>query len=128
MTNTLTISLIVRNEEKSLGRCLESVAGLGGEIVVVDTGSLTYAYDNSGQLTGVSGARTETYTFDANGNRSMSGYVYGTGNIMTADAAGNTFSYDGNGNRTGKTDTAGNVWVYPWDYRHRLIEGKETNI
>ncbi len=39
MTTTLTISLIVRNEEKSLGGCLESVAGLGGEIVVVDTGS-----------------------------------------------------------------------------------------
>jgi glycosyltransferase involved in cell wall biosynthesis len=39
MRNTLTISLIVRNEEKSLGGCLESVAGLGGEIIVVDTGA-----------------------------------------------------------------------------------------
>ena len=39
MTTTLTISLIVRNEEKSLGGCLDSVAGLGGAIVVVDTGS-----------------------------------------------------------------------------------------
>jgi len=36
---TLTISLIVRNEEQSLGRCLDSVQGLGDEIVVVDTGS-----------------------------------------------------------------------------------------
>jgi tetratricopeptide (TPR) repeat protein len=39
MTATLTISLIVRNEEQSLGRCLDSVQGLGDEIVVVDTGS-----------------------------------------------------------------------------------------
>ena len=39
MTTTLTISVIVRNEEQSLGRCLDSVEGLGDEIVVVDTGS-----------------------------------------------------------------------------------------
>jgi hypothetical protein len=39
MTTTLTISLIVRDEEQSLGRCLDSVQGLGDEIVVVDTGS-----------------------------------------------------------------------------------------
>jgi len=39
MSTTLTISLIVRNEEQSLGRCLDSVQGLGDEIVVVDTGS-----------------------------------------------------------------------------------------
>ena len=39
MTTTLTISLIVRNEEQTLGRCLDSVRGLAEEIVVVDTGS-----------------------------------------------------------------------------------------
>jgi len=39
MTANLTISLIVRNEAESLGRCLDSVQGLGDEIVVVDTGS-----------------------------------------------------------------------------------------
>jgi hypothetical protein len=37
VTTTLTIFLIVRNEEQSLGRCLDSVQGLGDEIVVVDT-------------------------------------------------------------------------------------------
>ena len=37
MTITLTVSLIVRNEEQTLGRCLDSVQGLGDEIVVVDT-------------------------------------------------------------------------------------------
>jgi glycosyltransferase involved in cell wall biosynthesis len=39
MSTTFAISLIVRNEEQSLGRCLDSVQGLGDEIVVVDTGS-----------------------------------------------------------------------------------------
>jgi hypothetical protein len=39
MTTTLTITLIVRNEEQTLGRCLDSVRGLADEIVVVDTGS-----------------------------------------------------------------------------------------
>jgi glycosyltransferase involved in cell wall biosynthesis len=39
MTSTLTITLIVRNEEATLGRCLDSVRGLADEIVVVDTGS-----------------------------------------------------------------------------------------
>ncbi len=74
-----------------------------------------------------SGARTETYSFDANGNRNMTGYVTAVSNEMTADAAGNTYSYDHAGNRTGKTDTAGNVWVYSWDYRNRLTEVTETN-
>ena len=35
----LTVCLIVKNEEKFLGRCLDSVRGLASQIVVVDTGS-----------------------------------------------------------------------------------------
>jgi glycosyltransferase involved in cell wall biosynthesis len=35
----LSVCLIVKNEERHLGRCLDSVAGLAGEIVMVDTGS-----------------------------------------------------------------------------------------
>jgi tetratricopeptide (TPR) repeat protein len=35
----LTVFLIVKNEERFLGRCLESVRGLAHQIVVVDTGS-----------------------------------------------------------------------------------------
>ena len=37
--NTIGLSMIVRNEEATLGRCLESVRGLVDEIVIVDTGS-----------------------------------------------------------------------------------------
>ena len=41
-TNTypgISICMIVKNEEKHLPKCLESVGGLGAEIVIVDTGS-----------------------------------------------------------------------------------------
>ncbi len=37
--NHLTVCLIVKNEERFLGQCLESVKGLAHQIVVVDTGS-----------------------------------------------------------------------------------------
>ncbi|MBP2116350.1 glycosyltransferase family 2 protein [Paenibacillus silagei] len=36
---TISLCMIVRNEENSLGRCLSSVADLVDEIVIVDTGS-----------------------------------------------------------------------------------------
>jgi hypothetical protein len=35
----LSVCLIVRNEEQFLGRCLASVRGVAGQIIVVDTGS-----------------------------------------------------------------------------------------
>ena len=35
----ISISVITRNEERNLERCLASVAGLGAEIVVMDSGS-----------------------------------------------------------------------------------------
>ena len=36
---TISLCMIVRNEEGVLGRCLESAADLVDEIVIVDTGS-----------------------------------------------------------------------------------------
>jgi glycosyltransferase involved in cell wall biosynthesis/thioredoxin-like negative regulator of GroEL len=41
----LSVCLIVRNEERHLDRCLESVRGLADEIVVVDTGSTDRTID-----------------------------------------------------------------------------------
>jgi glycosyltransferase involved in cell wall biosynthesis len=37
---TVSVALIVRDEERTLGRCLDSLAGAVDEFVVVDTGSL----------------------------------------------------------------------------------------
>lgn len=39
MKNLLSLCMIVKNEEKVLRRCLDSVAGLVDEIIIVDTGS-----------------------------------------------------------------------------------------
>jgi hypothetical protein len=39
MHPSVSFALIVRNEEAKLPACLESIAGIGGEIIVVDTGS-----------------------------------------------------------------------------------------
>lgn len=36
---TISLCMIVKNEEKVLGRCLDSVVGLMDEIIIVDTGS-----------------------------------------------------------------------------------------
>ena len=37
---TISLCMIVRDEEAVLARCLESVRGVADEIVVVDTGSV----------------------------------------------------------------------------------------
>jgi RHS repeat-associated protein len=90
-------------------------------------GSVTYAYDATDQLTGVSGAHAETYTYDSNGNRTMSGYTTGTSNETTS-GAGYTFVYDNSGNLTGKTKVSnGDNWTYTWDYRNRLTGVIEHN-
>lgn len=39
MQDALSLCLIVRNEEQNLARCLDSVSGLAGQLIVVDTGS-----------------------------------------------------------------------------------------
>jgi glycosyltransferase involved in cell wall biosynthesis len=39
MQHALSLCMIVRNEERNLRRCLKSVRGLAGELIVVDTGS-----------------------------------------------------------------------------------------
>src|SRR5580704_579870 len=39
MRNALSLCMMVKNEERNLPRCLESVRGLADELIVVDTGS-----------------------------------------------------------------------------------------
>jgi len=39
MADALSLCLLVKNEERNLPRCLDSVRGLAGEIIAVDTGS-----------------------------------------------------------------------------------------
>ena len=86
-------------------------------------GTLNYSYDNTGQLTGVSGARSESYSFDLNGNRTMTAYTTGADNRLTSDGTYN-YTYDNDGNTLMKTRISdGQVTTNMWDYRNRL-----TNI
>ena len=39
MPNALSVCMIVKNEERNLAKCLDSVQGLANELIVVDTGS-----------------------------------------------------------------------------------------
>ena len=39
MPSALSLCMVVKNEERNLARCLDSVRGLAGEFIVVDTGS-----------------------------------------------------------------------------------------
>src|SRR5262249_55749080 len=63
------------------------------------TPKATYTYDATDQLTNDGSV---TYTFDANGNRTMAGYQTGTGNQLTNDGTW-TYTYDAEGNLTQKS-------------------------
>lgn len=59
---TLSVCLIVKNEEKNLEQCLASVEGLADEIIVVDTGS----EDNTVSLAEKLGAKVFYFAWDDN--------------------------------------------------------------
>ncbi len=78
----------------------------------------TYSYDNTNQLTSDAGT---AYSYDANGNRNMSGYSTGAGNRISTDGV-RTYTHDANGNVTQTTVGAnGETWVYGYDHRNQLL-------
>jgi RHS repeat-associated protein len=89
--------------------------------------SLTYGYDADGQLTSAAGTLNgqsfaQTFSYDTNGNRTMSGYTTGPGNELTSDGVYN-YTYDNEGNTLTQTEIAtGQVTYFTWDYRNRLTE------
>jgi RHS repeat-associated protein len=90
-------------------------------------GTLTYSYDAVGQLTGVSGAHSESYSYDLNGNRTMSSYTTSGGNRLTSDGT-YSYTYDNEGNVLTKTRISdGQKTDYTWDYRNRLADVKVKN-
>lgn len=87
-------------------------------------GTSTYSYDLTNQLTGTdhSYQDDESYSYDANGNRTNDGYDTGTDNRLLTDGKYN-YSYDDEGNRTQRVEIAtGEITEYSWDYRNRLTE------
>jgi RHS repeat-associated protein len=94
-------------------------------------GTSTNTYDDTDQLTGVNynGSQpNETYTYDANGNRTNPGYVTGANNRLLSDGKFN-YEYDGEGNVISQTDIlTGEVTLYTWDYRNRLTNVTRNGV
>ena len=100
-------------------------------------GTATYSYDPTGQLLAATysgGQSSESYTYDANGNRvTADGCVYATGadNELLSDGT-YRYAYDAEGNRTAKFIDANadgildagdtDVTQFKWDARNRLVE------
>ena len=101
-----------------------SIAHKNGAGTNVDT--INYVYDLAGRITQetstlgttknntydltdqVTGDGSSSFTWDANGNRTGTGYTTGTGNQQTADGTW-TYSYDAAGNETNKSKP-GEYW------------------
>jgi RHS repeat-associated protein len=87
-------------------------------------GVKTYTYDHSSQVIGDTGS---TFTYDAQGNRTMPGYATGAANRLTNDGVF-TYVYDAEGNRISKSKGSGlETWYYTWDNRNRLIGVEQTS-
>ncbi len=76
-----------------------------------------YGYDNTNQLTSVTGAQTHNYQFDAVGNRQIAdGTTYSANSLNQYSSVGaQAYTYDGNGNLT---NDGTNTYVY--DVENRL--------
>lgn len=61
-SQTISLCMIVKNEERALGRCLESVKEIVDEIIIVDTGSNDKTLEIARQYT------SKIYTFEWNDN------------------------------------------------------------
>jgi RHS repeat-associated protein len=65
-----------------------------------------------------------TYSYDLNGNRTMSGYSTGTDNRLTFDGT-YTYTYNAEGDLTQKVSTTA-TWTYGWDNMNRLVGVKQV--
>ena len=90
----------------------------------------TYGYDLTGQLTSAtrSNGNNESFSYDANGNRTLPGYVTGVGNRLETDGTF-TYGYDGEGNRISRTEIdTGKITRYEYDHRNRLTRITEQEV
>ncbi len=89
-------------------------------------GTYTYTYDNGNELTSVykGGAQVEAYAYDANGNRTGTGYSTTVMNETLTSPGVITYTYDNAGNMI-SADSGGTFTTYTYDYRNRLTEVKQ---
>jgi RHS repeat-associated protein len=86
-------------------------------------GTSDYEYDQTNQLTAADHnyQSDESYSYDANGNRTGGGYTTGNDNRLTHDGT-YSYTYDHEGNRTSRTKASTNEQtLYEWDHRNRLV-------
>ena len=77
----------------------------------------SYGYDGADQVTA---AGTETFAYDASGNRDSAGYAVGAGNRVSSDGTW-TYSYDAEGQRIKRSKGAGaETWAYGYDERGQM--------
>lgn len=62
MTKKISLCMIVKNEEKNIRRCLESVANVVDEMIVIDTGSC----DKTRQIAQDCGAKVQSFIWNDN--------------------------------------------------------------
>jgi RHS repeat-associated protein len=72
----------------------------------------------------VTGSRTESYTYDANGNRTGTGYSTTVMNETATSPGVITYTYDSAGN-TISANSGGTFTTYTYDYRNRLTGVKQ---
>ena len=99
--------------------------------LTTNAGTASYGYDVTNQITsatytGANQPANESYSFDKNGNRSMTGYSTGLNNLMTSDGTFN-YQHDADGNQTVRTRISNSYatdykTTYSWDYRNRLTD------
>jgi RHS repeat-associated protein len=82
-------------------------------------GTASFSYDNANELTGVTGSRTESYSYDSNGNRTGTGWSTTVMNEIATSPGPITYTFDNAGNmitsKSGSTTT-----TYTYDFRNRL--------
>jgi YD repeat-containing protein len=98
-----------------------------------NNGASTFSYDATNQLTAADHdfQTDEAYSFDVNGNRTMSGYTTGDNNRLTSDGTWD-YGYDDEGNRTwqeriSSAQADDKRIEYTWDYRNRLTRIQYKN-
>ena len=92
-----------------------------------NNGLSEYGYDHTNQVTTADHdyQSDEAFSFDENGNRTMTGYVTGDNNQLFSDGIWD-YTYDDEGNRLTQTRISSaqaddKTIEYTWDHRNRLI-------
>jgi RHS repeat-associated protein len=105
---------------------LSRITQLAYTSLVGDSGTSDYGYDHTSQLTTADHdyQADEAFSFDENGNRTMSGYTIGANNRITSDGTFN-YEFDDEGNMTVRerisSDPADDYRTeLAWDHRNRL--------